>query len=129
MAISRDDFTRQLRRSECGTTCIPPASKAVCSRSLTFKVKNVGNCTVTPIRWEGRVCRYTRLMYNISRSESGGVVLQCNSCSHSERVNEFDERQGSRRTQAAQAMLNHTRNDNGREPVGRPMPKALESLA
>jgi hypothetical protein len=45
---------------------------------------------------------------------------------HSERVNEFDERLGSRRTQAAQAMLNHARNDHGREPVGnKPMPKAL----
>jgi len=68
-------------------------------------------------------------MYNISRSDSGGVVLKCKTCSHSERVNEFDERQGSRRTQAAQAMLNHTRNDHGREHVGRPMPKALESWA
>jgi hypothetical protein len=48
-------------------------------------------------------------------------------CSHSERVNEFDDRNGSRRTQAAQAMLNHTRTEHGREPVGRPMPKALES--
>jgi len=66
------------------------------------------------------------LMYKISRSESGGVLLKCKLCSHIERVNEFSERQGSRRTQAAQAMLNHTRNDHGREPVGRPMSKALE---
>jgi hypothetical protein len=68
-------------------------------------------------------------MYNISRSDSGGVVLKCKTCSHSENVNEFDERLGSRRTQAAQAMLNHTRHDHGREPVGKPMPKALESWA
>ena len=65
-------------------------------------------------------------MYNISRSETGGVVLQCKVCSHSERVNEFVDRLGSRRTQAAQAMLRHTRNDHGREPMGRPMSKALE---
>jgi hypothetical protein len=65
-------------------------------------------------------------MYNISRSKTGGVVLQCKVCSHSERVNEFDDRLGSRRTQAAQAMLRHTRNDHGREPMGRPMSKALE---
>jgi hypothetical protein len=65
-------------------------------------------------------------MYNISRSKTGGVVLQCKVCSHSERVNEFDDRLGSRRTQAAQAMLRHTRTDHGREPIGRPMAKALE---
>jgi hypothetical protein len=66
-------------------------------------------------------------MYNIECGKTGGVLLKCKLCSHSERVNEFDDRHGSRRTQAAQAMLNHTRNDHGREPVGRPMPKALES--
>ena len=66
-------------------------------------------------------------MYNISRSKTGGVVLKCKGCSHSEGVNEFDDRQGSRRTQAVQAMLNHTRNDHGRERVGRPMSNALES--
>lgn len=65
-------------------------------------------------------------MYNISRSEMGGVLLKCKLCSHSERVNEFDIRQGSRRTQAALAMLNHTRNDHGREPIGSPVIKALE---
>jgi hypothetical protein len=66
-------------------------------------------------------------MYNISRGKTGGVILKCKVCPHTERVNEFDDRKGSRRTQAAQAMLNHTRNDHGREPVGRPMAKALES--
>ncbi len=68
-------------------------------------------------------------MYNISRSKSGGVVLECENCSHVERVNEFDDRHGSRRTQAAQAMLTHERNEHGKEPVGRPMPKAMESYA
>jgi hypothetical protein len=66
-------------------------------------------------------------MYNISRSKTGGVILKCKVCAHSEHVNEFDDRRGSRRTQAAQAMLNHTRKDHGKEPVGRPMAKALES--
>jgi hypothetical protein len=69
-----------------------------------------------------------RIMYNIERGKSGGVVLKCKVCPHSERVNEFDDRLGSRRTQAAQAMLKHTLNDHGREPMGRPMSKALESL-
>jgi hypothetical protein len=90
-------------------------------------VKNVGNWTVIPMIRPGGVCRYTRFMYNISRSNTGGVVLKCKACSHSERVNEFDDRQGSRRTQAARAMLNHSRIEHGREPVGNPMPKALES--
>jgi len=66
-------------------------------------------------------------MYNISRSKTGGVVLKCTACLHVERVNEFDGGHGCRRTQAAQAMLNHTRKDHGREPVGRPMSKVLES--
>ena len=96
-------------------------------RLLTFKFENISNWIVTPITWTRRASRYTRFMYNISRSDSGGVVLKCKACPHSESVNEFDDRQGSRRTQAAQAMLNHTRNDHGREPVGRPMPEALES--
>ena len=68
-------------------------------------------------------------MYNISRGKTGGVILKCKVCPHTERVNEFDDRNGSRRTQAAQAMLNHTRNDHGREPVGKPMPKVLELWA
>lgn len=53
--------------------------------------------------------------------------MECETCSHVERVNEFDDRHGSRRTQAAQAMLNHARNLHGRESIGRPMPKVLES--
>jgi hypothetical protein len=65
-------------------------------------------------------------MYNISRSKTGGLVLKCKGCSHSEGVNEFDDRQGSRRTQAVQAMVNHTKNDHKKEPVGGPMSKALE---
>jgi hypothetical protein len=68
-----------------------------------------------------------RIMYNISRSETGGVLLKRKLCSHTERVDEFDDRYRRRRTQAAQAMLNHTRADHGGEPVGRPMSKALES--
>jgi hypothetical protein len=66
-------------------------------------------------------------MYKILRSETGGIVLKCILCNHTERVNEFGDRHGSRRTQAAQAMLNHTRTDHGREPVGRPMSEALQS--
>jgi hypothetical protein len=66
-------------------------------------------------------------MYNSSQSKTGGVVLKCKACAHSEGVNEFDDRQGSRRTQAAQAMMNHTRNGHRKEPVGSPVSKDLES--
>jgi hypothetical protein len=66
-------------------------------------------------------------MYNIKRDKTGGIVLECKMCSHIERVNEFDDRRGSRRTQAAQAMLTHTRSEHGREPMGKPMAKVLES--
>jgi hypothetical protein len=98
------------------------------SRSFARHLSSMGisNWTVMPIINGKSMSAYAGLMYNISRSKSGGVVLQCKTCAHSERVNAFDDRQGSRRTQAAQAMLNHTRNDHGREPVGRPMAKALE---
>jgi hypothetical protein len=74
------------------------ASKAVCSRLLAFKFSN---WTVMLITWTGRVCRYTRFMYNILRSDSGGVVLKCKACSHSAHVNEFDDRQGGQRGPAA----------------------------
>ena len=66
-------------------------------------------------------------MYNIKRDKTGGIVLECKACSHIERVNEFDDRLGSRRTQAALAMLTHTRIEHGREPIGRPVSEALES--
>jgi hypothetical protein len=66
-------------------------------------------------------------MYNIKRDKTGGIVLECKMCSHIERVNEFDDRRGSRRTQAALAMLTHTRIEHGREPMGKPMAKVFES--
>jgi hypothetical protein len=70
---------------------------------------------------------YACRMYYISRSRTSGVVLKCKACPHSEHVNEFDDRHGSRRTQAAQAMLKHARIDHGKEQVGGPMSKSLET--
>ena len=46
-------------------------------------------------------------MYTISKDKSG-VVLICHDCPHTERVNGFSETLGSRRTQAARAMQNHS---------------------
>jgi hypothetical protein len=33
-------------------------------------------------------------MYDISRSETGGVLPKCKLCAHTERVNEFDDMTG-----------------------------------
>lgn len=66
------------------------------------------------------------VMYTINRDASG-IALVCNRCSHTEHVNQFDDRLGSHRTQAARAMLNHFRNEHGgQEPIGRLKPQAME---
>jgi hypothetical protein len=64
-------------------------------------------------------------MYTINRN-TNGVVLVCLDCPHTEHVNEFDDSLGSRRTQAARAMLKHVCNEHGQKPIGRPMPQAME---
>jgi hypothetical protein len=65
------------------------------------------------------------VMYTINKDASG-VILVCHDCPHTERVNEFDERLGSRRTQAAGAMLKHVRNEHGKELIGNPKPQIME---
>ena len=65
------------------------------------------------------------VMYRITKDESG-VILVCLECSHIERVNEFDGGVGSRRTQAAQAMLKHTHYQHSRKPIARPMSRLME---
>src|ERR1035438_3930544 len=57
------------------------------------------------------------VMYTINKDASG-VILVCLDCPHTERVNEFDDRLGSRRTQAAGTMLKHARNEHGKESIG-----------
>jgi len=104
------------------TICISACS--ILTRCFA-QVWNLGNWTVLSNTRAGEVCRYARIMYNSSQSKTGGVVLKCKACAHSEGVNEFDDRQGSRRTQAAQAMMNHTRNGHRKEPVGSPVSKDL----
>jgi len=52
------------------------------------------------------------VMYAISRDTSG-IILVCLDCPHTEHVNQFDDRLGSRRTQAARAMLKHVCNEHG----------------
>jgi hypothetical protein len=61
-------------------------------------------------------------MYNIERGKTNGVLLRYKRCTHTERVNEFDDWQGSRRTQAARAMLNHLREKHGAGSVLKPIP-------
>jgi hypothetical protein len=65
------------------------------------------------------------VMYTINKDASG-VILACLACPHTERVNEFDDRLGSRRTQAARAMLKHVRKEHGKEPIGKPKPPIME---
>jgi hypothetical protein len=64
---------------------------------------------------------------NVPRSRSG-VTLTCNQCSYSLPVNKFDDRLGSRRTQAARAMLEHLRNEHGKEPIGKRLPQTMGTM-
>jgi hypothetical protein len=63
-------------------------------------------------------------MYTINRDASG-ITLTCNECLHTVRVSEFDDKLGSPRTQAASAMLKHTYNEHGKEPM-KPLPQVME---
>jgi hypothetical protein len=61
-------------------------------------------------------------MYKISR-DGDGIVLVCHECSYVERVDSFKESLGSRRTQAARAMQDHSRDKHGAGSVLKPIPK------
>jgi hypothetical protein len=65
------------------------------------------------------------VIYAINRDASG-VILTCNECSHTVRVNEFDGKFGSPRTQAARAMLKRASNEHRKEPIGKPLPQIME---
>jgi hypothetical protein len=65
------------------------------------------------------------VMYTINQDASG-VILVCHDCPHTERVTEFNDRLGSRRTQAATAMLKHVRNEHAKAPIGNPKPQIME---
>jgi hypothetical protein len=68
------------------------------------------------------------MMYTINRvpGSTSEVTLMCNKCSHTVRVNQFDDTFGSRRTQAARAMLRHVRNEHCQEPIIKPLPPIVE---
>jgi hypothetical protein len=63
-------------------------------------------------------------MYTISK-ETDSIVLICHDCSHTERIDSFNESFGSRSTQAARAMQNHAREKHGVGSVLKPIPKNL----
>jgi hypothetical protein len=65
------------------------------------------------------------VMYAIKRDASG-VFLVCLDCPHTERVNRFDHRLGSPRTQAARAMLQHAFSEHGKAPIALPKPQIME---
>jgi hypothetical protein len=64
-------------------------------------------------------------MYTINRDASG-VILVCLDCPHTVRVNEFDHRLGSPRTQAARAMLEHVCKEHRKKLIGKPPPQTME---
>jgi hypothetical protein len=71
------------------------------------------------------VCRageYSRIKYKIIKDRDC-VVLVCHVCSHAERINSFNEKLGSRRTQAARAMQSHSRDKHGAGSVLEPISK------
>jgi hypothetical protein len=65
------------------------------------------------------------VMYTINRDASG-VILTCKECWHTVRVNEFDHRLGSPRTQAARAMLKHASKEHREKLIGKPLPQTME---
>jgi hypothetical protein len=66
-------------------------------------------------------------MYTISKVPDG-VVLICHDCAHVERIDAFNESLGSRRTQAARAMQNHSRDKHGAGSVLMPIPNVEEVI-
>ncbi len=65
-------------------------------------------------------------MYTIHRDHQG-VFFACEDCDHVERVRNFDARLGSQRTQAAQAMNDHTETHQNAKLTGmRQMAMAME---
>lgn len=66
------------------------------------------------------------IVYRITKDASGGVILVCLDCPHTERVIKFDHHYGSPRTQAARAMLKHTLTEHGKEPRGKPQRQTME---
>jgi hypothetical protein len=64
-------------------------------------------------------------MYKISKDHDE-VILLCHDCSHVERIDAFSESSGNRRTQAARAMQNHSRDKHGAGSVLKPLPKITE---
>jgi hypothetical protein len=67
-------------------------------------------------------------MYTISK-DLEGVILTCQDCTHVERVNQFNLSLGSRRTQAARAMQNHSRDKHNAGPLLKLLPQKYGVMA
>jgi hypothetical protein len=65
------------------------------------------------------------VMYTIDKDASGAILV-CLDCPHTERLNQFDGDFGNLRTQAARAMLKHTRSEHGKESIGKPKCQIME---
>jgi hypothetical protein len=67
-------------------------------------------------------------MYTISKVLEG-VILTCQDCAHIERVSQFNLCLGSQRTQAAQAMQAHSRQEHHMGSLLERLPNKYEVLA
>ena len=67
-------------------------------------------------------------MYTISKDPEG-VMLTCQDCTHVERVNHFNVSLGSRGTQAARAMQNHSRDEHNAGPLLKLLPHKYGVMA
>jgi hypothetical protein len=67
-------------------------------------------------------------MYTI-RKILEDIILTCQDCTHIERVSQFSLSLGSQRTQAAQAMQAHTRQEHHTGPLLELLPNKYEVLA
>jgi hypothetical protein len=102
-------------------SCFASAARETPKTSLS----NGGNRKAITITLGGRQRVCSGLCTRINKDASG-VILVCHDCPHTERVNEFDDRLCSRRTQAAGAMLKYVRKEHGKAPIGNFEPQIME---
>ena len=129
---ARPSYASILGNSAIKATPLPPspaARKPPKRRSVrTLSLSNEGNGKVIIFTLGGKGSGMLGVMYTINRfpRSKNGVTLACNECSHTVRVNEFDHRIGSPRTQAARAMLKHVSNEHDKKSTGKPKSQIME---
>jgi hypothetical protein len=87
---------------------------------LLYRNEHARVCSILHILCNNGESKLQR-MYKIGKDRDG-VVFLCRDCSHTERIDSFNESLGSRRTQVARAMQNHSRDKHGTESMLKPIP-------